>query len=51
MGTIINDNTIEASIGTYYVTDADIVWLRRQQNRKSFCEGDIKAVGQLIVAE
>ena len=47
IGTIISNNTIETSIGTYYVTDADIEWLRKQQSRKSFCVGDIKSVGQL----
>ena len=51
VGTIVGDNTVETGIGTYYVTDADIAWLRKQQGRKSFCEGDIKVVGQLIVAE
>lgn len=51
IGTIVGDNTVKTSISTYYVTDTDIAWLRKQQGRKSFCEGDIKAVGQLIVAE
>lgn len=48
MGVIIGDNTVKTDIGTYYVTDADIEWLRKQQSRESFCVRDIKSVGQLI---
>ena len=45
---IINGNIVKTNIGTYQVSDADIVWLRKQQNRKTFCNMDVKSVGQLM---